>query len=53
VCSGGFEYEPIEPPVTEKRAVMKDLKIIVEQHPDGYVVHPLGLKGIVVGEGDT
>jgi predicted RNase H-like HicB family nuclease len=32
---------------------VKDLKIIVEKHPDGYVAYPLGLKGIVVGEGDT
>jgi len=29
------------------------LKIIVEKHPDGYVAYPLGLKGVVVGEGDT
>ena len=29
------------------------LKIIVERHVDGYVAYPLGLKGIVVGEGDT
>ena len=28
-------------------------KIIVEKHPDGYVAYPLGLKGVVVGEGDT
>jgi predicted RNase H-like HicB family nuclease len=27
--------------------------VIVEKHPDGYVAYPLGLKGIVVGEGDT
>jgi len=32
---------------------MEQLKIIVEKHPDGYVVYPLGLKGIVVGQGDT
>lgn len=32
---------------------MKDFKIIVEKHPDGYVAYPLGLKGIVIGEGDT
>ncbi|MBN1446203.1 MAG: type II toxin-antitoxin system HicB family antitoxin [Candidatus Omnitrophica bacterium] len=32
---------------------MKQLKIIVEKHPEGYVAYPLGLKGIVVGEGDT
>jgi predicted RNase H-like HicB family nuclease len=28
-------------------------KIIVEKHPDGYVAYPLGLKGVVVGQGDT
>lgn len=32
---------------------MKKYKIIVEKHPDGYVAYPLGLKGIVVGQGDT
>ena len=32
---------------------MKVLKIVVEKHPDGYVAYPLGLKGVVVGEGDT
>lgn len=31
----------------------KQFKIIVERHSDGYVAYPLGLKGIVVGEGDT
>ena len=29
------------------------LKIIVERHADGYVAYPIGLKGIVVGQGDT
>jgi predicted RNase H-like HicB family nuclease len=32
---------------------MKQYKIIVEKHPDGYVAYPLGLKGVVVGQGDT
>jgi len=32
---------------------MREFKIIVEKHSDGYVAYPLGLKGIVVGEGDT
>jgi predicted RNase H-like HicB family nuclease len=32
---------------------MKQFKIVVEKHPDGYVAYPLGLKGVVVGEGDT
>lgn len=32
---------------------MRQLKIVVEKHPEGYVAYPLGLKGVVVGEGDT
>lgn len=32
---------------------MRQLKIIIEKHPEGYVAYPLGLKGAVVGEGDT
>ena len=32
---------------------VRQIKIIVEKHPEGYVAYPLGLKGIVVGEGDT
>lgn len=32
---------------------MKSLKVIIEKHADGYVAYPLGLKGVVVGEGDT
>ena len=31
----------------------QQIKIIVEKHPDGYVAYPLGMKGIVVGEGST
>jgi len=34
-------------------AMTKQFKVIVEKHPDGYVAYPLGLKGIVVGEGNT
>jgi predicted RNase H-like HicB family nuclease len=30
-----------------------NIKIIVEKHPDGYVAYPVGLKGVVVAEGDT
>lgn len=32
---------------------MLQVKIIMEKHPEGYVAYPLGLKGVVVGEGDT
>jgi predicted RNase H-like HicB family nuclease len=31
----------------------KQFKIIVEKHSDGYLAYPLGLKGVVVSEGDT
>ena len=31
----------------------KDLKLIVEKHSDGFVAYPLGMKGVVVGEGET
>lgn len=36
-----------------KNSMLKQLKIIVEKHPDGYVAYPVGLKGVVVAEGDT
>jgi len=29
------------------------IKIVVEKHPDGYVAYPVGMKGVVVGQGDT
>jgi predicted RNase H-like HicB family nuclease len=32
---------------------VRQFKIVVEKHPDGYVAYPIGLKGIVVGQGDT
>jgi len=32
---------------------MNSLKIIIEKHQDGYVSYPLGLKGVVVGQGNT
>jgi predicted RNase H-like HicB family nuclease len=31
----------------------RQIKVVVEKHPDGYVAYPLGLKGVVVGEGNT
>jgi predicted RNase H-like HicB family nuclease len=33
--------------------MLKQLKVIVEKHSDGYVAYPFGLKGVVIGEGDT
>ena len=32
---------------------MKQIKIIVEKHLDGYVAYPLGLKGVAIGQSDT
>ena len=32
---------------------MTQLKFVIEQHADGFLAYPLGLRGIVVGEGDT
>jgi len=37
----------------EEVKMTRQFKIIVEKHSDGYVAYPLGLKGVVVGEGDT
>ena len=32
---------------------MRRGKIVVEKHAEGYVAYPLGMKGVVVGEGDS
>jgi predicted RNase H-like HicB family nuclease len=32
---------------------MQRARFIVEQHPDGFIAYPLGVQGIVVGQGDT
>ena len=32
---------------------MRQFKIVVEKNTDGYVAYPLGLNGIVVGQGDS
>jgi predicted RNase H-like HicB family nuclease len=34
-------------------AMLKQIKVVVEKHSDGYLAYPLGMKGVVVGEGDT
>ena len=33
--------------------MVRQFRAIVEKHSDGYVAYPLGLKGVVVGRGDT
>lgn len=32
---------------------VRQLKVIVEKHNDGYVAYSLGMKGVIVGQGDT
>jgi len=32
---------------------MRHFKIVIEHHDDGFVAYPVGLRGIVVGQGDT
>ena len=31
----------------------RQFKVVVEKHSDGYVAYPLGMKGTVVGQGET
>ena len=33
--------------------MVRQFKIVVEKTPDGYVAYPLGLKGVVVGQGNS
>lgn len=33
--------------------LMQRLKIIIEKHNDGYVAYPVGISGVIVGQGDT
>lgn len=32
---------------------MQPVRVIIEKHFDGYVAYPVGIKGIVVGEGNS
>ena len=32
---------------------MRHFKIVIERHDDGFVAYPVGLRGVVVGQGDT
>ena len=29
------------------------LKVIIERVEDGYIAYPLGMKGVVIGQGDS
>ncbi len=37
----------------KKGITTEAVKLVVEKHSDGYVAYPLGLKGVVIGQGDT
>lgn len=39
--------------ILEERGLVRQFKIIVEKCSDVYVAYPLGLKGVVVGQGET
>jgi len=32
---------------------MQNIKIIIEKHSDGYVAYPIGIEGVVIGEGNS
>lgn len=32
---------------------MKNVKVIVEKHTDGYVAYPVGMEGAIVAQGDS
>jgi len=31
----------------------RPIKVIVEKHADGYIAYPLGMRGVVVAQGDS
>jgi predicted RNase H-like HicB family nuclease len=32
---------------------MRQFKIVIEKHSDGYVAYPIGIVGAIVGQGET
>ena len=43
----------VDPRIEDIRDIMQNLKIVIEKHSDCYIAYPLGLKGAVVGQGET
>ncbi len=41
------------PPRPNLIELLRSVKVVIEKHPEGYVAHPLGLLGVVMGHGDT
>ncbi|MGK7938791.1 MAG: type II toxin-antitoxin system HicB family antitoxin [Crocosphaera sp.] len=38
---------------SDAQKFIKQFKIVIEKHPDGYVAYPIGVVGAIVGQGDT
>ena len=48
----GWEEGVISYP-SEYSFAMKTVKMIVEKHADGYIAYPVGVEGVVLGQGET
>ena len=41
------------PMTTGHRPRLSRIKLVIERTEDGYIAYPLGVKGVVVGQGDS
>ena len=48
-----FDGSPAQANTTMELRMETQIKVIVEKHSDGYIAYPLGVKGVVVGQGDS
>jgi predicted RNase H-like HicB family nuclease len=39
--------------MTQNNGGASRIKVVIEHAEDGYVAYPLGMRGVVVGQGDT
>jgi predicted RNase H-like HicB family nuclease len=53
ICNDARVINELAGNLLDWRWGMRQIKIVVEKHPDVYVAYPLGLKGVVIGQGDT
>lgn len=51
--AGGRPIEAWTGPGGASLIAMASIKLVVEKHADNYVAYPLGIKGVVVGQGPT
>ena len=45
--------EPCYPEPVKDSPITRRFNLVVERHEDGFVAFPLGLRGVVVGQGDS